>query len=363
MEMLSVNGAKFFATDYESFESLFTEELMGACEFQLYDFMTGDLPEFKLFSSYVHDMLGGENQCDFYAFRLFLTARRMSGEMCTSLGNSFSNLMFQLFVAEECKCRCECVIEGDDGLGYIYVLAGGRLPTAKDYERLGLRIKLEYHDELTTASFCGLIFDPEELINVAEPLEKICRLGWTSRRYTHAREKRLKSLLRSKALSMWYEYRGCPLLSALATRILYLTKSYSVESIINSKNTTTYERNRLTMALSQFNLATSYEEASPGPRTRLLFEKQFDISVSLQIQIESYMRNLTSVEPIDLGRFAIKMPIDWEDYAKSYLYSIPPHRCNDPPLCWNTSMRYREAFDEVDPEWIPYIHPRTTSCR
>lgn len=213
LERLYAPGAKYIATDYTAFESLFTKELMMDCEFILYEYMTANLAEGRTWFAMIRKVLGGINRLAFKHFILELVATRMSGEMCTSLGNSFCNLMAALFILAECGTRNAVgVVEGDDGLFRV----DKRVPTIQDFADLGLNIKIELHDDVATASFCGLIFDRDDLANVTDPREVLASFGWTSAKYLRASDRTHKMLLRAKALSLLYQYPGCPILQPLA---------------------------------------------------------------------------------------------------------------------------------------------------
>ncbi len=61
-ERLYRTGAKYAATDYTAFESLFTKELMMSCEFQLYKYLVRDLPEGKSFMDLIEASIAGNNR-------------------------------------------------------------------------------------------------------------------------------------------------------------------------------------------------------------------------------------------------------------------------------------------------------------
>lgn len=236
-------GAKYYATDYSAFESLFTRELMEACEFELYRYMVRGLPDAVNFIALVESVLGGLNRCEYKHFWVELAATRMSGEMCTSLGNGFSNLMFMLFVCQQVGAHDEIgVVEGDDGLFTMW----GTSPTEADFARLGLVIKLQEHSDLCSASFCGIIFDPEDCINVTDPREVLCSFGWTVRQYHGCRPGLKKVLLRCKALSYAHQYPGCPVIAALARYGLRVTRSVDIRGFLEKDRTLSWwERTQL----------------------------------------------------------------------------------------------------------------------
>jgi len=318
VEKLQQVGARYFATDYTSFESLFVLEVMEACEFELYDYMTSQLAEHDEFMSLCRGVLGGVNQCNFKFFSVFLEATRMSGEMCTSLGNGFSNLMFMLFLCEEVgSVHVDGVVEGDDGL---FVIAGPA-PSKKDFESIGLIIKLEECPSITEASFCGIVFDPECKQNLRDPLRVLTTFGWTSRQYANSKSKRKKALLRCKALSLAHQYPGCPIIQALAQYGLRVTSevgNWAVWNAIYSKGVNEYQRQVLIDAM-----LNPVDPASIQLGSRLLVERLFRVSVEEQLAVEKYLSGLSDIQELDPGVLEPILSPVWKDYWTKYVIPRP----------------------------------------
>lgn len=314
--LLQRHGATYFASDYTTFEALFTKDLMMACEFRLYRYMTKNLPTGAMFCDLVESVLGGKNKIVNKFFGMEIDATRMSGEMCTSLGNGFSNLMFMLFVLDMCGCKhVEGVVEGDDGL----FTFSGKAPTSQDFALLGLDIKLESFKSLSEASFCGLIFDEVDLQNITDPIDVIKSFMWTSSRYVHAKNKTLKLLLKSKSLSYGWQYPGCPIIASLARFGLRATESVSMSAVDwymkNSGAVNQYERSEFIQNVS----------AKPVPfvpislATRLLMEKKFGVPIDHQIRIENYLDSLTNLDKFEIPFIDMYGHNDQRDYAQLYI--------------------------------------------
>jgi len=314
MGLLHREGAKYLATDYTAFESQFVEKLMSACEFELYSYMTTALPEGANFMRLVREVLGGQNLCVFKRFRVCLNATRMSGEMCTSLGNGFSNLMFMLFTCQEAGCtEVMGVVEGDDGLFTMI----GNPPKQHDFERLGLMIKAVEHDTISTASFCGIVFDPIDRINVTDPAKVLANFGWTQRAHNRARQSKLTGLLRCKALSYAYQYPGCPIIQELAAfglRVTSRVTNAKALELANQKGHDWNQKNLVTAAVKQGNIP--WKET--GWATRILVEKLYGFTVEQQFHIEAYLRSLNKLQPLDDHVLLAKLPLLWGDYFTRY---------------------------------------------
>jgi len=324
-------GRRYFATDYTSFESLFRKIIMEKVEFKLYEYMTRSIDGGKDFMWFVRNVLGGTNECASKFFTFFVEATRMSGEMCTSLGNGFSNLMFMLFMLEEFSCEGDGYVEGDDGLFYV---KGEKLPTAEDFAKLGLNIKLEVHDELSEASFCGLVFDLEEQINVTNPAAELVSFGMTTGFYANARFGNKMKLLRCKALSLAFQYPGCPIINSLARYGIRVTRGIKVNRFIaESKGFNEYERAELLKILKS---EKRLPVVAVGFRTRLLVERLYGISVEKQQRIEAYLDGLSTLTPLGTDDILSLMSEIWFEYFDAYSTTVRPHSVVDeyPPGPW-----------------------------
>jgi len=307
------HGAKFFVTDHTAFEAHFTRELMDSCEFILYEYMVQKLPTGGDFMQFVHDAIGGRNRCVFKHFDVYIDATRMSGEMNTSLGNGFSNLMFMLFMAHEKGCENVFgVVEGDDGL----FTMSGELPTVEDFANLGLTLKLELADEINVASFCGLVFDPDDLVNVTDPITAMADFGWTSGRYARCSSRRKMELLRCAAMSMAYQYSGCPILSSLAAYGLRVTSGYRAKPGLMDG----WWRDHWNEMCQ--NLSSRGALKSPQKNTRFLVEKLYGITCEEQIKIESYLDSLDTLQPLDHHVIDYHVPRVWKHYSYHYVRPI-----------------------------------------
>lgn len=317
MERLAREGCKILETDYTSFEALFRPEIMEAVEMQLYEYMTSARADGREWYNTIHEVLVGENVCHFKNFKVRTRGRRMSGEMCTSLGNSFSNLMFMLFMAEEKGAWTKGVVEGDDGLFAWH----GPLPTSADFERLGLRIKLEVRDDVSSASFCGLIFDPQDLVNIRDPRDVLAEFAWVDQRYARARGRKLLALLRCKALSIAHQYPGCPILAALARYGLRVTAGLRIERLVqNSGMFDLWTREKLLQWIHK-----DIPDIPVPMRTRELMYRKFGVLPSTQVRLEEMFDLKQDLSPYRIPD--LDVPESWIHYGSLYTF---PQRLS----CW-----------------------------
>jgi hypothetical protein len=225
------NSTKLFCTDFSSFEAMFTEKLLNV-EMEVYKFILGDHPMKKQIIDDIHNGIMAENRINFNTWRFGVDCKRMSGEMNTSCGNGVMNMLITFFLLEEAGNKdYDGVFEGDDGIvRYDY-----KAPTSQDYRELGAKIKIEIPNGLNEASFCGNIFDLDDLDNVVNPLEALVSFGWTNQQYMYAGEKTKMELLKAKSLSLLYQYSGCPILRSLALYGLRVTNKIKIEDVVKRK--------------------------------------------------------------------------------------------------------------------------------
>lgn len=209
-------GARYFATDHTSFEAHMSDKFMKRCELYVYSYLLKNFPEV---SKIITETIGGVNHG---STRLGVSyrvkGRRMSGDMCTSLGNGLTNILLWAFLCEEKNVDWEGYVEGDDG---IFAVVGPTVPTAEDYLELGFALKIEEGSDPRTMSFCGIIAADGQ--NIRDPGHFLSSFGWTSS-CIYGGERVRAELLRAKALSAAYETPHCPILRAISDRALVLTR-------------------------------------------------------------------------------------------------------------------------------------------
>jgi len=220
-EHICAEGCCYTETDHTAFEAHMTCDVMRAVEFQLYGYMWAQVLGGREVFNIVKKALAGINTCINKLMIVKVLGSRMSGDMCTSLGNGFTNLMLMLFVCSEHKVHCVGVVEGDDGLFRIDT-KDLKIIQADDFMKLGFEIKLAVRATIGESSFCGLMYG-SSYENVRDPLEVLCRFGWTKSPRRFGGPRVMAGLLRAKALSLAYELPGCPILRNLAIAALRVT--------------------------------------------------------------------------------------------------------------------------------------------
>lgn len=283
---LECAGRRYYIADFTAFESSFIACVQKACEFELID----ALVPWWVFGTFAKRVLSGWNKL--VIKNLFvvvmLLARRMSGEMSTSLFNGIANLMITKFLVHRKGGHVSILVEGDDSIFSTTVEL-----TAQDYASLGFSVKLvevtsptfpiplNPDVEAGSIAFCGITFSTDGQA-MKEPRKFIQGFGWTSS-FISAGPHLLDQLLRAKALSACYEAPQCPIIGAFARKALSLTEGVSIEdrildTVINPHAANGYGKDDLESGkIPQF---------SPTMQTRICFEKIFGVGVDVQVAIE-----------------------------------------------------------------------------
>lgn len=277
------SGDLVYLSDYTAFESSFVKELMEACELKLYRHCLRGDEHCELMCR----IISGRNRLRTRSgVRAELEARRMSGDMVTSLGNGFSNLMFELFL---CQMRGDpnprILVEGDDGL----CCTTAKI-TPEDFARLGLNCKLVRVNDpceclpvdpadvptgrlgAHIGAFCGICCAQDGSI-IKDPRSFLSTFGWVSS-FVNASQRVMDELARAKALSAIYEAPQCPIIGALARRVLRQTAGVSPRFVLDGY----HAQPRDERGVPAF---------SPTPECRALFARHFGVSVDDQLAIEA----------------------------------------------------------------------------
>lgn len=310
-EKIYKEGAECDSTDYTSYEAHFTKERMEATSGELFDWLfSGCSSATRRIVMTMMDVLTSDSRFINKAVSMKMSAVRCSGEMDTSLSNGFANAMTIEYLAHKYKTKAYYYVEGDDGI--IRWALKDRRPPQSAYEELGLTIKIQSSTDLSELSFCGQVYDMDDLVVITDISEQLARLGWTNSKYVKASFKTRTALLRAKAYSLVFQYNGCPILSVLGRRLLELTEGARVtKKIIN--NWDPYKKELLQTALSGLP-----EPLEPKAATRLLVEKLYKIPIWRQLQIEEQFRT------IELGvhPFPLETPKVWQDYYNNYSTTV-----------------------------------------
>jgi hypothetical protein len=305
---------RFIVIDHTSLEAHVVPFWMEMVHL-VFESLTANLEEHAQFAEFLR-ILRGKNYIENKNFSTTCLAKRMSGEMDTSVANLLLCMIALFYVlVEHCGADIGSIVgvgEGDDSVTKNPTEID---PTKEMFEHIGFTVKMELHTELSTAGFCQMYYDPEDCDIVTDPRKVLADFGYCERKYALAKDRIHMGLLRAKSLSLAYQYPGCPIIGALASYGLRITAGYDASALRHLSHSRYWKvvPDRL---LNPASLRRVREKLSPPkPRTRFLFEKLYGIDSATQLNIESYLGGLTDLVPLTVG---LEFHPDWIIYFSRY---------------------------------------------
>jgi hypothetical protein len=288
---------QMYNSDFSRFESQMTPFVIRKIECQLY--RRFGMPELLLKPLY------GVNKCSMTSVSYRLRATRMSGDMNTSLGNGFVNLMVNKFVAHRIGCKIHGVVEGDDGLFGV----SGPLPTSKDFESVGFKAEVVGISDIAQASFCSTrlnILKDGSLWSHTDPRRVLLKAGWSFVCPANASPSFRASLMSAKAMSIAETNSRTPLLMAYAAKYFGLARYH--------KDDVHYTCGDKYWSVKQFKSVNQ-----PTDEIRQVFAAQYGISVEQQLELENYIATHNDLDHPLLGQFLGEYSQSAFDFAHRYM--------------------------------------------
>lgn len=242
---------------------------------------------------HVHAIIGraflGRNKCDMRDIVAEVDQRLMSGALWTSSANGVLNLMMlsylnsramypHMAVTELVDRHDECFqgfVEGDDG-----ICVDRHIPD-RLIESLGIVLKFDHYTSYGQASFCGIVCDENENINLSDPMKFLSKFFVLPPKYAGTRQSLQYSYLRAKALSYKYALNDCPVIGPVCHAICRMTKG--VDAMRAVADVDTYKRDLLLRAVKA---KTWRDEPDIRTASRLLVARVYGLSIHDQIMIE-----------------------------------------------------------------------------
>jgi hypothetical protein len=273
-----MQGSGFVSTsDFKAFEGSFSPKTVRNVEGYMYKYMLSNNPVQLAMMHQIVNVLCGRNNLHFKNVKGSVKGVRMSGEMCTSLGNGFTNLMLVKFYCYKTGNSCISVIEGDDGL---HLSKNPFDNPSEFFKRLGFQLDFKRFNSVNDASFCGVSFDKcnNAQVDCRKPL---LNTTWLKQHYVRANTKKLMSLLRARGLSLLHRLPGCPVVTQYAMMILRWTMGVKPLLGVSSN----YEKNQY---LSLMKVAPVLVE--PNHDARVQYERNYNVTVEDQLALEGYFK-------------------------------------------------------------------------
>lgn len=320
-DFLQLFGNSFYATDYKNYEGRQKRLLVLSCEMELYKHAFRNFPEIV---RKLQGTIAAEKQkLHFGDLVSVIDCARMSGEMSTSLGNGFLNMMAILFLCSERHIPVSgLVVEGDDGL-----VSSPDFPVKEDFLKLNLDITIEKHDKISTAKFCQLVYT-EDYDVIVDPLKVLVRLGWIKSPRMHGDAHTIQALLKAKAYSYLYLAPNCPIVRELCLKVLELTsKVKPIFEYDYYHNLTITQKQKELAYEGKLDVKLNEQLSHPIPQAaRELAYEVFDVNPVFGETVEKYIRSKTALdslsEPWLCNECYRKYP-DGYTYAQYYSLSVP----------------------------------------
>lgn len=283
--------AAFIETDHTAFEAHMRRAVAEVIEWQLYRYMVKNLGGREDILERLRPSVIEKQRLSGFNKDLLVKAvadARMSGDLWTSLGNGFTNMIVMRFVAE-CLCgwkQCVGFVEGDDGLFGV----GGPIPSDADFRSVGFEIKLKQTEDLSESGFCQLYSTPSAE-PIVDPVKVLIKSGWTQSKRMRGGPGIIKNLSIAKAMSMLALSPSNPVTRSMARWILRCHGT-EYEQYYDSDSWWTAQL----MANFELDSALSCE---PSDAQRQLVARVFHVSVEEQLHIENYFDTKNVITPID----------------------------------------------------------------
>lgn len=258
---LNVAGMYIFENDYTALEAHIVPCIMEAVECVAYKYILGEYAEDA--ERICRILLGTNRLRTSSGMRAKVQGKRMSGDMCTSVGNGLTNVIIMAYNAEKRKLTFYGYVEGDDGLFAV----SGKV-TADDFLALGFVVKIKQVASAEEGHFCGMTCAPDGTL-LKDPVKVFCSFGWTQTAPGHGTRVGME-LLRAKSLSLAYEMPNCPIVGALARKGLEVSHGHVAR----------FDHYKLPP--KQFKIASF----APSNEAREAFATTFGVSVLAQLECE-----------------------------------------------------------------------------
>jgi hypothetical protein len=298
----------YFVNDFESYESCLKRTLTECTELPLYEHYCG-----KQLGRMVFDCFYSTNFAHCKFFTVLAEPRRCSGDVCTSLGNTWTNFVVSLFiltvVLSLAITSIRFLVEGDDNI----TRSLKPIPISNEhYSQFGLIAKVEKPRTYAHASFCGLLLCSRTKHIITDPAKVLMKFFWVPRKYVKSSSKTMLRLYRAKAMSYLSQYHNCPIIGPLCAWVLSNTDGLKPLFIREWKE-------------QWVNVNTDFSQlVIPNPWTREFMDDCFGITPVEQLEIEQQF--VGPLRPYHLYACVRLVSRDCIDFYSSNFTTLPRDR-------------------------------------
>lgn len=347
------------------------------------------------------ECLVGKNVIENYFQSCTVHGKLMSGETLTTIINSITNEVMLCYI-----CEAEGLVYG---IGFFvnphrraFAFVGRILPDNNivmtifvvgddsvmglpllphvdytkyyktDYlKRYGVNLKLTLKDSVSGSGFLSKIFSELDYLALCDPLKQLSK-GVLPMKYAHAKVGLKKGLSRCRAISLLYEFGGCPVVSAYAECVIRCTRNISVtRALAMFEIDDPYNHDRMVKAMEwydDYKAKFGYSENPVSIESRFLVEDNFGIPVCTQIYMEQYFHGINDTNyPIEFKVPCMDLvtPEANADFYETYLVDRVLHdtcTLTDEVLLNYSRERPPHALVHVETDWFDMISRDVLVC-
>jgi hypothetical protein len=278
MSSLRADGI-IFENDFVSFECSFSIDVKVVCELALFRFFLNNVAP-EVYKELRQD--AREIEMVYRWFKLVVKGKRVSGDLWTSLGNGFTNLMlilFTLFQNGYTLQQLTVLVEGDDSVGQVFK----DLPNfAQTFRELGFLAKVETRANVQDTNFCHTKVTPYGKV-MSDASRVLPRFLWAHAKYANHSTDHLRMLLRARAQSLAVKDSSTPILWALLEYALRASEG-KMDWVYVYRHMSVWEREWIADARS------SVRPSPPSAADRLWYEYFYRVPVAVQVAVENAVR-------------------------------------------------------------------------
>lgn len=264
----------FISTDYSRWESSISPEIIRYIEMDFFRRYPSPYP--WDFHSWLQSHILDNRLVSQGANKLTMNGVRMSGDMHTSLMNTYINLYLTAFICHNLNLTWDGFFEGDDGfIGLdqdVQDLEVLKNQFSLFSSELGFDLKIEVSRDISELPYLSR-HCVSEGVAIREPFKAICHAQWSFSLHNH----NPVEIQRSRGYGLALENEGSPILQSLGNMLL--RRSGAGKLWYSDPWFKTYYNLPDFVSDVQFNTQISSS-------TRVKFQQLFGISVALQLEIE-----------------------------------------------------------------------------
>lgn len=227
--------------------------------------------------------------------------------------------------------------------------------------RYGMNIKMDVKETLSGSGFLSKYFSEQDQKPLCDPLKQLSK-GILSMKYANSKDSLKKALARARAMSLLYEFGGCPIVSSYARCIMRLTKNIDLRpALIHTLRDDPYKYEEISRAATWYHSKKWYEHEEDfqiGSDSRRVISDTFDIPIDTQLVIEEYFdtfNDMTYPCEFDVPCLDILTPQANRDFYFDYtaLRPVDAHHSVKNEVCLNY-LPERETFtpERVETTWF-----------